>query len=131
MAKLTPTHKTKEEIQEQISSNLITIGLVIAVHNDHHRLWYILANDNDLQQLYVEMYGRNHLFRIESAPTVNDMFMKIIESHHQNVSIEDCAFSISHIERLDAHEELAMLDITFTKIFQMFGTVFDFRIEIP
>lgn len=131
MARLTPTHKTKQEIQEQIGSNLITIGLVIAKHNDHYRLWYVLANDNDLQQLYVEIYGRNHFFQVEGAPTVNEMFVKILESHHQNVSIEDCAFSVSYITRFDEEEENAMLDMTFTKIFQNYGTVFDFKIEIP
>lgn len=130
MAKLTAIYKTKEEIQEQIGSNLVCLGLVIALQNNHHRLWYIHANDNDLQQLFLEIYGREHMFRIEGAPTVNEMFLKILESY-QDVSIEDCAFSVSYISRLSEEEESEALDMTFTKFYQRYGRSFDFKLEIP
>ena len=130
MARLSLTHKTKEEIQEQIGSNLICVGMIIALQNNHHRLWYIHANDNDLQQLFLEIYSQEHLFQIEGAPTVNEMFLKILESY-QDVSIEDCVFSISYISRLSEDEENAALDMTFTKFYQIYGRSFDFKLEIP
>jgi|LauGreDrversion4_2_1035121.scaffolds.fasta_scaffold94120_2 hypothetical protein len=130
MARLTLTYKTKEQIEGEIGSNLISLGAVIALQNNHHRLWYIFANDNDLQQLFLNIYGQEHMFRIEGAPTLNEMFVKVLESY-QDISIEDCAFSISYISRLDENEEFAALDMTFTKIYQMYGRAFDFKIEIP
>lgn len=119
--KLIPTNKTIEEIQELISSNLIIITSIHTRYNNENRLWHIHANDNDLQQLYVEMYGREHLFRIEGAPTLNEAFNKILDSYYQDKDIENCEFSIIYISRFEEVSEEAMLNMTFTQIFQTYG----------
>jgi hypothetical protein len=128
--KLIPTNKTVEEIQEVISSNLIIITSIHIRYINENRLWHIYANDNDLQQMYLEIYGREHIFKIEGAPTLNEAFHKILDSYYQDKRIEDSGYSITYISRFDEVCEEAMLDMTFTRIFQTYGVSPNVSLEI-
>lgn len=118
---LTLTDKTIEDVQNSISSNLVIIASIHTRYHDENRLWHIHANDNDLQQLYVEMYGRPYLYQIHGAPTLNDTFLKILDSFYQDKDIRNCEYSVTYITRFEEEDECAMLDITFTQIFQIYG----------